>query len=501
MQFSRVKKVIRQRPKLLGLQGVAKCRNKLRKIATWNRFQWKPRSVVDSVSPLSTAWVSEDEEDVIAGRINESVLYSRSIFDDEDDEDSVLSTPSHHATIPKVHLQLSWRERLRHWFRTVIPIGRRTVYSRELVELQQPNSSASGVHEDDDDVMSSFFSISTERMIPLQPGTTTTKSSSYDSSGDAFSGYIEQTLRRDDETFPSMIHLSDVSTKETVSMQSSFLLAVSFDEDYPQLMLQSSSMDDAASQHSSDPHIVQTDHVLIISAEGDCDNAGDVLAGAYDNGNLGTNDVGNIDDADDDYENHGPLIQNHEWNNSVMIRPGSMVLSDVKYGQTCLDGRGDVDYESPQERGQQRANLALKLSRVEDDTKVWSSIDKRADTVHGDVDSSDDTDDPYSEISMLTISEYSQANHRFYFNNYYTHTMNEITRDIMPTRVEMKPNTNWNKTHPTATVDPTPNPYDDYGDTDDDDMDMRWSFSDEDEECDVSVLLQVRVDFPFDEYE
>jgi hypothetical protein len=66
------------------------------------------------------------------------------------------------------------------------------------------------------------------------------KSISKESSSVSLREYMEQD--RQETLFPKSIHLCDISAQDSMSVESTFL-AVSFDDDYPQLVLQSSSLD------------------------------------------------------------------------------------------------------------------------------------------------------------------------------------------------------------------------------------------------------------------
>ena len=133
----------------------------------------------------------------------------------------------------EIKILLSWRERLYRSIRSF----KKGSCSEVRKGLLDKSSSSHSATELDDLRSTSLFSTSTELKSTI--GHLTKKQSRV-----SLRDYIEN-----DDPLPRCIQLGEISTKDSnVSVESSFL-AVSFDDDYPQLVLQASTDASAPGSH------------------------------------------------------------------------------------------------------------------------------------------------------------------------------------------------------------------------------------------------------------
>ena len=147
-------------------------------------------------------------------------------------DDEELSRPSDEQTTvaetnddqSEIKMLFSWKERVYRLVRKLRNGG------SEQTKRLLANDSAASSHSyaEQDEIRSSFFSISTERKVLTDAGKERKEPLS-------LKNFMEK-----DEVLPKSIHLGDLTTQDSMMSVESAFLAVSFDDDYPQLVLQPS---------------------------------------------------------------------------------------------------------------------------------------------------------------------------------------------------------------------------------------------------------------------
>lgn len=222
----------------------------------------------DAASPMSTALMTDDEDlsgvykDISFLALSSDELSLYALHDDDpclqfDNEIETLSCSTRGSNIK---LRLGWRQRFNKSFHRIVKHRSKT--EGDSLLLDGLKNSSYGFDDDGFD-NSTFFSKSTNnKKVFLQASTEQVECSLFPSlSASEYDGKLGNELSVslskyiESERQDSMIRLGDISTQDSLSVGSA-CLAVSFDEDYPQLVMQTSHVldgeDDYVSSASDD---------------------------------------------------------------------------------------------------------------------------------------------------------------------------------------------------------------------------------------------------------